>query len=362
MSEKLYQLALSLIKGISSNKWKNLISKFHSAESVFKLSKNDLLEILKDDKICDDILNKVTVGEAENILIKHQKEGVDIISYFDNDYPFRLKEIYDAPSFLYCKGANILNKQRVLSVIGTRSPTCYGINNCKNFVNDLGTYNVIIVSGLAYGIDVIAHQEALNNNILTLAVLAGGVDMIYPSAHKNIYDKIIEKGGCIISEFCNGTKNERFRFPLRNRIIAGLSDGILVVEAGEKSGTEITAFCGNEYNRDVFAIPGNINSSKSFGCNKLIKLNKAILVTKAQDIVDELNWNKTKDVSKNVDLSLNLDNNSLEVLNLIRRSKNITFDEIYEELDMDSNDISAILLNLEMNNFVKLLPGDKYCI
>lgn len=360
MSTDVFQLALSLIKGVSPNIWKKLIHEFKSAEIIFKTDRSSLLKFIKNEKICDAILNKETFTEAECIIKKHEKSDVKIISYLDNEYPYRLKEIYDSPSFLYCKGENILNNLKMLSVIGTREPTNYGINNCKSFISELKNYDVTIISGLAYGIDVIAHKEALNNNIPTLAVLAGGVDIIYPAAHKAIYDKILENNGCIISEFQNGTKHDKFRFPLRNRIIAGLSDGILVVEAGEKSGTEITALCGNEYNKDVFAIPGNINSLKSVGCNNLIKTNKAILVTKAEDIAKNLNWNMSN-VVKN-DKTIQLDDESLKIYNFIKKNNVTTFDEILNEVDMDMNIISSLLLKLEINNYIRSIYGNKYTL
>ena len=359
MDDIIYQLALSLIKGIGPSIWKGLVNKFKSAECVFGLSDSILSEVIKNVGIRKSILNKETLSEAELIVEKHKKAGVKIISYYDSSYPYRLKEIYDSPCFLYCIGENILNNSRMLGIIGTREPTDYGINNCREFIKELRVYDITTISGLAYGIDVRAHQESLNNNIPTLAVVAGGVDIVYPSVHRSIYDKIIENGGCVISEFEIGTKHDKFRFPLRNRIIAGLSDGILIVEAGEKSGTEITALCGNEYNRDVFAIPGNINSVKSLGCNNLIKKNKASLVTSAQDIAEMLNWNAISEQIKNSE-NISLDEESLKIYNIIKQNNNITFDEIYQKVDVDANMLSSILLKLEINSYIRLTHGNKY--
>ena len=217
MENNLFNLALSLIKGIGRSKYIKLIEKFSTAENIFKLTKAELQNTIKDKNICIDILEKKTLAEAEEIIKNHQKNNVNIISLFDNEYPTRLKEIYDPPLFIYYKGKNILNNKRMLSVIGTREPTIYGLNNCKNFIKDLKDYNITIISGLAYGIDITAHKEALNNNIATISVLAGGVDIVYPYAHKPIYDKILENNGCILSEFPLGTKHDKFRFPLRNR-------------------------------------------------------------------------------------------------------------------------------------------------
>ena len=362
MENNLFNLALSLIKGIGRSKYIKLIEKFSTAENIFKLTKAELQNTIKDKNVCIDILEKKTLAEAEEIIKNHQKNNVNIISLFDNEYPTRLKEIYDPPLFIYYKGENILNNKRMLSIIGTREPTVYGLNNCKNFIKDLKDYNITIISGLAYGIDITAHKEALNNNIATISVLAGGVDIIYPSVHKPIYDKILENNGCILSEFPLGTKHEKFRFPLRNRIIAGLSDGILVIEAGEKSGTEITAMCGNEYNREVFAIPGNINSNKSIGCNKLIQNNKATLVITGSDIIKNLNWdiqNINKANTKENDINLSKDEQ--DVYLIIKNKNTISFDEIYDIIDLETNSLSAILLKLEMNNLIKS-TGDKYTL
>ena len=362
MENNVFNLALSLIKGIGSSKYIKLIEKFSTAENIFSLTKDELQNTIKDKNICRDILEKKTLSEAEEIIKNHQKNNVNIISLFDKDYPARLKEIYDPPIFIYYKGKNILNNPKMLSVIGTRDPTIYGLNNCKNFIKELRDYNITIISGLAYGIDITAHKEALDNNIQTISVLAGGVDVVYPTMHKPIYDKILENNGCIISEFPLGTKHEKFRFPLRNRIIAGLSDGILVIEAGEKSGTEITAMCGNEYDREVFAIPGNINSNKSIGCNKLIQNNKATLVITGSDIIKNLNWDIQNKSSKNKNQSeIILTKDEQEVYSVIKNKTIISFDELYDILDLGTNSLSAILLKLEINNLIKS-TGDKYSL
>ena len=361
MENNLFNLALSLIKGIGRSKYIKLIEKFSTAENIFRLTKAELQNTIKDKNICIDILEKKTLAEAEEIIKNHQKNNVNIISLFNNEYPTRLKEIYDPPLFIYYKGKNILNNKRMLSVIGTREPTVYGLNNCKNFIKDLKGYNITIISGLAYGIDITAHKEALNNNIATISVLAGGVDIVYPYAHKPIYDKILENNGCILSEFPLGTKHDKFRFPLRNRIIAGLSDGILVIEAGEKSGTEITALCGNEYNREVFAIPGNINSNKSTGCNKMIQNNKATLVTNSIDIIKNLNWNiQNKNTLDKNRSEIVLSKDEQEVYSTIKNKNTISFDEIYDTLNLETNELSSILLKLEISNLIRSSQGDKY--
>jgi len=372
-NELIYQLALSKVKGIGFNNWKNIIEIVKSAENVYKLNKKELSSLIKNEDFINEILTKSTLNESEDIFENH-KNKVTILSYFDDNYPLKLKEIPNPPCFLYLKGTNILNNKRTLGVIGTRNPTNYGIDNVKYFLTDLCGYNITTVSGLAYGIDINAHRESLKNNIPTIAVLGSALNRIYPKEHLKDFNEIIEKGGCIISEYELDTNIEGYKFAARNRIIAGLSDGVLVVEAGVKSGTEITAYCANEFNREVFAIPGSIYSDKSIGCNNLIKNNIAHLVVNYEDIVNSLNWNKINNNSNinNSNINNSNNNNILEILNVlgedymniysfIKEKKICILDEIIEEFyTIPESKISTILLKLEMKNIIKQLPNNHY--
>lgn len=372
-NELIYQLALSKIKGLGFNNWKNIIEIVKSAENVYKLNKKELSSIIKNEDFINEILTKSTLKESEDTFESH-KNKVTILSYFDENYPLKLKEIPNPPCFLYLKGTNILNNERILGVIGTRNPTNYGIDNVKYFLTDLCDYNITTVSGLAFGIDINAHRESLKNNIPTIAVLGSGLNRIYPKEHLEDFDKIIEKGGCIISECELNISAEGYKFAARNRIIAGLSDGVLVVEAGVKSGTEITAYSANEYNRDVFAIPGSIYSDKSIGCNNLIKNNIAHLVVNYEDIVNSLNWNKINNNINNNNSNLKNSNNKnieeilntlgedyINIYNFIKEKKICVLDEIIEEFyTISESKISTILLKLEMKNIIKQLPNNHY--
>ena len=371
-NELIYQLALSRIKGIGFNNWKTIIEIANSAEKVYKLNKKELTSIIKNEDFITEILKKSTLQESEDIVENH-KNKVTILSYFDDDYPLKLKEIYNPPCFLYLKGTNILNNERILGIIGSRNPTSYGIDNVKYFLTDLCDYNITTVSGLAYGIDINAHRESIKNNIPTIAVLGSGLNRIYPREHLKDFDEIIEKGGCVISEHELGINIEQYKFATRNRIIAGLSDGVLVVEAGIKSGTEITAYCANEYNRDVFAIPGSIYSDKSIGCNNLIKNNIAHLVINYEDIVNSLNLKKKdgnnneksndiKNKDKNIEEILNfLGQDYINIYNFIKEKKISNLDSIIENFyDIPESKISTILLKLEMKNIITQLPGNNY--
>lgn len=373
-NELIYQLALSKIKSIGFSNWKNIIEIAKSAENVYKLNKKELSSIIKNENVINEILAKSTLKESEDIFDNH-KNKVTILSYFDENYPLKLKEIPNAPCFLYLKGTNILNNERILGVIGTRNPTNYGIDNVKYFLTDLCDYNITTVSGLAYGVDINAHRESIKNNIPTIAVLGSGLNRVYPKEHLEDFDEIIEKGGCVISEHELGVEIESYKFATRNRIIAGLSDGVLVVEAGIKSGTEITAYCANEFNRDVFAIPGSIYSDKSIGCNNLIKNNIAHLVVNYEDIVNCLNLGKIGNIKNNNNSNFknsNNKNNNEEILyilgedyiniyNFIKEKKICVLDEIIEEFfNIPESKISTILLKLEMKNIIKQLPSNHY--
>ena len=364
--ELIYQIALSRVKGLGFSNWKSIIEIVKSAEN-----KKELSSIIKNENSIEDIFNKSTLKEAEEIF-ENNINKVEIISYFDKDYPLKLQQITNPPCFLYLKGTNILNNERILGVIGTRNPTNYGIDNVKYFLTDLCDYNITTVSGLAYGIDIKAHRESINNNIPTIAVLASGLDNIYPKEHKKDFYNIIEKGGCVISEYELGINIEQYKFAARNRIIAGLCEGLLVIEAGNKSGTEITAYYANEYNREVFAIPGSIYSDKSIGCNNLIKNNIAHLVINYEDILNSLNWNENinsinnnknnKNDKKNININ-NLGEDYINIFNFIKNKKIALLDEIIDNFyNINESKISTILLKLEMKNIIFQLPGNKYKI
>jgi len=367
-NELIYQLALSKISGLGFNNWKNIIEIAKSAENIYNLNEKELSSLIKNENIITEIIEKSTLKEAEDIFERYNNT-LTILSYFDDKYPLKLKEIPNAPFFLYIKGTNILNNERILGVIGTRQPTNYGTDNVKHFLSDLNDYNITTVSGLAYGIDIKAHRESINNSIPTIAVLGSGVNYIYPSEHKKDAEMIIEKGGCIISEYEPNNPPEQYKFASRNRIIAGLSDAVLVIEAGVKSGTEITAYCANEYNREVFAIPGNINSHKSIGCNNLIKNNIAHITTSYEDIISSLNWiknkNNTKDINTkntNIDETLKyLGDDYINIYNYIKNKKITSLDQIIDNFyNIPESKISTILLKLEMKNIISHLPGNNY--
>lgn len=296
------------------------------------------------------------------------KEEVKIISFYDDRYPRKLKEISSAPCFLYVKGDLDLNSLKTLSVVGSRTPSDYGKEMVKKIVREISEYEVSIVSGLAYGIDFLSHDEAIKNNITTIAILAGGLDKVYPVVHKPLAESIVSRGGALMSESPLGVVPENFHFPARNRIIAGFSDATLVVEAGLKSGSNITALCANDYNREVFAIPGNVGNTLSVGCNNLIKKNQAHLTTCAEDIVEIMNWDKKAIGNKNevknekmkTSIPKNLDADSKKILIELQRCDSLSIDELLDKTDIPLDRLSMILLQLELLNLIKILPGNRY--
>ena len=360
--EKIYQIALSKIKNVGFVLWKNFIEHFGSATDLYTKNQTTLRQIHKYPTVCQEILNRAHIDESEKLLNEHKHNGINIISYFDNQYPYNLKQIASPPMFLYYKGNMNTKHLHTISIVGTRTPSQYGKNITENFVSALTEYNVDIISGLAYGIDITAHNCALQNNIRTIAVLASGLDKIYPNQHKPIANMILDHDGALISEFPLHTDPNSFNFPTRNRIIAGYSDATLVIEAGEKSGSIITAMRANDYDRDVFAVPGNINSSTSAGCNMLIRNNIAHLVTSVEDIAEIMNWTKD-DTNICVQPETNydkFDELTKNIIYIIQKHPNISSDNILNSVDIHIQRLSSIILQLELDGIIEVVQGDKY--
>lgn len=273
LENKKYWIWLSLIKGLGSRKKQELLKTYKSPENIYKLKKADLMSIKGiGEELADNILDEKLRNEVNKQKEYMAKNGIDIISIYDKEYPEILKQIYDFPISLYIKGnKEILNNESV-AIIGCREASDYGIKAAKYFGYNLAKNDINIVSGLARGIDSYAHVGAVCANGKTIAVVGNGLDMVYPAENANLQDKIIECGGSIVSEYPLGTKPEKMNFPARNRIISGLCKKIIVVEAKEKSGTLLTVDFALEQGRDVFVVPGNINSVNSVGTNHLLKV------------------------------------------------------------------------------------------
>ena len=361
LEELVYQLGLELIPGIGHKGVKQLISHCGSASAVFTTPKHRLLKIPGvGDKMASTIKRSNTFKEAEFIIKLSEKINAEILHFTNSCYPKRLKQIYDAPNIIYSKGKGDLNPQRTVAIVGSRKATNYGKNITNKIVLELSSIGVTVVSGLAFGIDIQAHKAALKNGIPTYAVIAGGLDRIYPSIHKKYVDELLEMGG-IISESIPGTKPDPYLFPARNRIIAGLSDATIVVEATEKGGALITATMADSYNRVVFAVPGNVGNAFSTGTNKLIASQKALIYTGVEDLIYHLGW-KLGEQGRIQEINLPDLTADEEILYTLLKEEGsaVEIDIIALKSQFSINRTATILLSLEFKNLVKSLPGKKY--
>jgi DNA processing protein len=362
----LHQVGLTFIKNIGPTLAKSLVCYFGDAESVFKASHGKLLKVPGiGEKIISQLNFQEALTKAEEELKFIEKHSIDVVFYTDNNYPKRLKNCNDSPVLLYTKGNADLNSQHIISIVGTRNATEYGKQLCKQLVEELQQYNVLIVSGLALGIDVTAHKECVKLNVPTLGVLGHGLDRVYPSQNRSIAEKMLENGG-LLTEYPSGTTPDRENFPQRNRIVAGISDATIVVEASLKGGALITAEIANSYNRDVFAFPGRIGDEFSEGCNFLIRNNKAALLTGVADLAYILGWEKpdnTKPVMEQFVLPIDLSANERLIFDILQQHKlPVAIDDLTIKTNMPTSQLAMNLLNMEMQGYIRLLPGKTYCI
>ena len=283
----LYQIGLTLLPGVGDVLGKKLVAYCGGVEEVFRQSRKSLEKIPGIGvKLVDSIVNQKVLFRAEEEIRFIEKYNITPLFYLDKKYPARLKNCDDGPIMLFFKGNADMNVARVVSMVGTRKATDYGKSVCEKIIEDLKAYGILVISGLAYGIDTCAHRAALEQNLMTVAVLGHGLDMIYPYLNRHLAEKMVDQGG-LLTEFMSKTKPDRENFPRRNRIIAGLADATIVIEAAKTGGALITAEIANSYSRDVFSVPGRIGDPWSEGCNSLIKTNKAALVQRAADVRSE---------------------------------------------------------------------------
>src|SRR6187401_686398 len=295
-SELIYQLALTEVPNIGCVHAKILGQEFGSAEKIFK-AKQQLLEKIEGiGTIPAKAIKAFTdFSNAEEEIKFIEKYKIKPLFLTDKNYPQRLLNCYDSPTLLFYKGDADLNASKVVAIIGTRSHTEYGKQQTEKLVKELSSQNILVISGMAFGIDGIAHKAAYKNNLATVGVLGHGLDQIYPPDHSNLAKELLKHGGGLLTEFRSKTKPDKHNFPTRNRIVAGMCDAIIIIETGIKGGSMITAELANGYNKDVFAYPGKVTDNKSAGCNYLIKTNKAMLLTDAQELIEIMGWEeKTK--------------------------------------------------------------------
>ena len=358
----IHQIALTKVKGVGPVVARHLISHFGSAEAIFSASRKQLTTIPGlGNRLAESVLGTQALHDAEAELPFIEKHGIQVLFWGDEDYPKRLIDCFDAPVLLYYKGNSDLNTSRVVSVVGTRNATTYGKSICAEFIQELKPYNVLVISGLAYGIDSYAHRNALGQGIPTIGVLGHGLDRIYPAANREMAAKMLDCGG-LLTEFPSGTNPDRQNFPMRNRIIAGLADVTIVVEAAVRGGALITAEIANNYNRDVCAFPGNLNQEFSAGCNYLIKTNRAHLIGGAKDLEYLMNWELAEKPleSKQLQLHISLDSTEQKAYDIIRTSGQIGIDNLSLQLKWPQSKLAITLLELEMKGVIAALPGKIY--
>lgn len=363
MSDNLvYSIALTLVPGIGDINARKLIQFCGSAEEVFKEKKDRLCKI---DGIGSSTLKFLSAREhlkrAEKEIKFIERYHIKPLLIDSKEYPYRLKQCADAPLLLYFKGNANLNERKIISLIGTRRATEYGKSFCESFLQAIAPFDPLIVSGLALGIDGCAHREALNNHLKTVGVLGHGLDRIYPTQHRNLAAQMVEQGG-LLTDFMSETNPDRENFPKRNRIVAGMCDATIVVEAGDKGGALITAEIANSYSRDVFAVPGRINDPWSMGCNRYIKSQKAAMIENAADLIYQMGWTDEINPERNIQTKMFTDLNPDEqkLIEYLQMKGSIGLDEIAYSNGLSVSTASALLLGMEFKGLIKTLPGKIY--
>ena len=354
-----YQISLSLIPGVGGVTAKKLISYCGGVEAIFSEKKNTLLKIPGiGENLASAVLSHKVFDRAEKEMKFIEKHRIRTYFFLDKDYPARLKHCEDGPVMLFIKGDANLNAGKVVSIVGTRSMTEYGREQCNTLIEGLISHNALVVSGLAYGVDACAHKKALDCGLETLAVLGHGLDRIYPPLHQPLARRIFRQGA-LVTEFLTETQPDRENFPKRNRIIAGLCDAVIVIEAASSGGALITANIANSYNRDVFALPGRTSDLFSKGCNVLIKTNKANLLETVADLEYIMGWDMNKDPKKIIQPALftELDSDEESMVDLLRKNPEASIDFLVAQGGFTVSKTSALLLGLEFKGILKPLPG-----
>ncbi|MDR3061434.1 MAG: DNA-processing protein DprA [Dysgonamonadaceae bacterium] len=362
----IYQIGLTLVKGIGNITAKQIIEHLGDPESLFK-EKARILEQISgiNRRVIAEIRNPAVLKRAEKEVLFIEKNGIKVLYIKNENYPVRFRECIDSPVIMYFHGNADLNANKIISIVGTRNASAYGRETTERIVKELSEEykNILIVSGLAYGIDYSAHQAALKNGLPTVGVLAHGLDLIYPHQHRKLAIEMLEKGG-LLTDFLSETNPDRQNFVKRNRIVAGISDCTLVVESAGKGGALITANIADAYNKDLFAIPGKVNDIYSQGCNKLIKEKKAALVENAEDIMREMCWKTSYQKKSNEviqrKLPIDLPPEQQQIINLLAKSESIHLNILSIELNLPVSKLSSLLFDMELDGMVKAIPGGLY--
>jgi DNA processing protein len=359
-----YQIALTQVNGIGAVHAKFLIEHFGSAENIFKANKKQLSAIEGIGTIkANEIKAFGEFNKAEEEIKFCEKHHIQTLFLTNENYPKRLLNCYDPPTLLYYKGSANLNHSKIVSIVGTRSNTDYGKQITEQIIEELSAQNVLIVSGLAFGIDSIAHKKAIAMQMPTVGVLAHGMKTIYPSQHKGLAKEMLPNGG-LLTEFSQDVAADKHNFPKRNRIVAGMADATIVIETATKGGSMITAELAYNYNRDVFAVPAKITDNKSGGCLQLIQQQKASLFISVDAFLNEMGWQaaSSKQIKKQRELFVDLNDDEKVIVNILKDNKAVHIDAIYLQSQLSSSAVAAAILNLELQNIITSLPGKIYAL
>ncbi len=363
--ELFYTIALTQIPEVGNTICKNLIAYCGSAQAVFSTTKSKLKKIplvgeVRAEKISQALHQTEVLQAAEQEVTFIEKHKIQPLLYTHSSFPQRLLHCNDAPALLFYKGNADLNATKTIAIVGTRSPTEYGKEITQKIVKELYASGITILSGMAYGIDGIAHQTALEYKLPTIGVLAHGLNRIYPDKHKNLAKQMINDGG-LLTEYTTCSNFHPGNFPERNRIVAGMSDAVIVIESDIKGGAVITANIANSYNRDVFAIPGKVGDKYSKGCNFLLKTYKASIIESGQDLLLAMNWeiknNAAPAPAKQLQMVLS---GKEKIIYDMLSCGSQTVDTLLANGNLSAGELSAALLEMEMNGIVIGMPGKKY--
>jgi DNA processing protein len=359
----LYQIALTLVPNIGCVQARLLANYFENAADIFNAKLSTLEKIEGIGTVRAKALKNFNDFETAAEEIKFiEKYKITPLFITAANYPQRLLHCYDAPTLLYYRGQANLNNLHIVGIIGTRNNSDYGKQFTEKLVEELAATNITVVSGLAFGIDAVAHKAALKNNLPTVGVLAHGLDSIYPAQHTALAKDMLQHGG-LLTEFRSNTKPDRHNFPTRNRIVAGMCDALVVVESGLKGGSIITATLADGYHKDVFAVPGKVTDIKSAGCNYLIKANKACLLTDANQLTEAMGWGETPQKKNTVlqkQLLIDLSADEKIVVNILTEKETIHIDELNTKSGLTTSAVAAAILQLELKNAIDSMPGKMY--
>ncbi|MEM1214712.1 MAG: DNA-processing protein DprA [Bacteroidota bacterium] len=363
MSDLLYKVALSRIDGVGIVTSQHLLAKFGDAREVFHAHARELVTV---PGISDAMARRIPQGHAlllaEEELRYLERYNIQAFFFTDDDYPERLRRISDAPTLFYYRGNAPLNSRRTVGIIGTRKPSPNGLIQVNRLVEELGAYQPLILSGLAYGIDIAAHKAALRHGLPTVGVLGHGLRHLYPAKHRKTAQEMIENGG-LLTEYPFTTGPDSRHFPMRNRIVAALSDAMIVVETPRKGGSIITAEYANTYHKDVFAVPGRLNDRTSEGCNWLIKTHKAALLESAEDIGYVLRWSpEARPPAEQLELFEQLSSDEKLVVDLLRQQEQTLIDDLSIASGLSSGVLATVLLEIELKGLIRTLPGKRYML